>query len=431
MLTICLVTQGRKEVQEFLESAERLSTLEHVNFLIIDNGSPKEISDEISNWATIHSRVEIVRLETNTTDFNEIWSTVEKYGSEWVTFPGDDDRLLVEGIIQWHSIVIEHSDVEVTSMSAKIIDQDGFETGETVGPEYVSGRDKASQIAHALHAPPFFWPTLFFKKSLIRGPFPHSRFVLDWWISLNLLMKTDVLESTVCTLEYRRHSLQESNLVSLNRKYFEGIYHLDDFLNSKNFLAWITSLKEEDLINFWNVVYKSPPIYAERDMANVLLFRIAKLVIASSSSAPLHNQILADLSLTFGSLQHDHSFSDFVDVAEKSHFGNLRITNGLSCPILAPLFSDFQGSKSAQRVEVYCEHGSKVDGGVFIQCDKYRNIPRSIQRDVLVRDISEKLEEVGMLAFRISSRERFIVMKLRKYKSLLPKKLISKLRRAI
>lgn len=431
MLTICLVTQGRKELHEFLESAERLSILEHVNFLIIDNGSPKDISDEIIKWASIQPRVTIVRLQPNTTDFNEIWSHVEMHGSEWVTFPGDDDRLIFEGIIQWSSIVFERSDVEVTAMSAEIIDQKGVETGEIAGPDYVSGGDKASQIARGLHAPPFFWPTLFFKKSLIHGPFPHSRFVLDWWIGLNLLIKAEVLESTVCTLAYRRHSLQESNLVSLNRKYFEGIYHLEDFLNSAFFLTWIDSIKEEVLVNFWNTVYKSPPIYAERDMANILLFRIAKLVIASTDSAHLHNQVLADLSLAFGSLQHDYSFTDFVGNTEKSHFGNLRIMNSRSCPTLAPVYSDFQGSESAYPVTIFCEHGSKTPGSVFIQCGKYRNFPRSVQRDVLVRDISIKLEEVGLLAFRISSRERFIVMKLRKYKSLLPKRLISKMRRAI
>ncbi len=431
MLTICLVTQGRKEVHEFFESAGRLSILEHVNFLIIDNGSPKDMSDEINKWASTQPRVTIVRLQTNTTDFNEIWSNVEIYCSEWVTFPGDDDRLIFEGIKQWSSIVFDRPDVEVTAMSAKIIDQNGVETGEIAGPDYVSDGDKASHVARGLHAPPFFWPTLFFKKSLIRGPFPHSRFVLDWWISLNLLIKAEVLESSVCTLAYRRHSLQESNLVSLNRKYFEGIYHLDDFLNSAFFVTWIDSMKEEALVDFWNAVYKSPPIYAERDMANVLMFRIAKLVIASTDNAHLHNQVLADLSLAFGSLQHDQSFADFVSDAKESHFGNLRITNDLNCPTLGPLLSDFQGSESAYSVTVFCEHVSKTPGSVFIQCAKYQNFTRSIQCDLLVRDISEELEKVGVLAFRISSRERFTVMKLRKYKSLLPKRLISKMRRAI
>ena len=431
MLTICLVTQGRKEVHEFLESAGRLAILEHVNFLIIDNGSPKDISYEIDKWASSQPRVTIVKLQTNTTDFNEIWSSVEMYCSEWVTFPGDDDRLIFEGIMQWSSIVLDRPDVEVTAMSAKIIDQDGIETGEMAGPDYVSDRDKASQVARGLNAPPFFWPTLFFKKSLIRGPFPRSRFVLDWWISLNLLIKAEVLESSVCTLEYRRHSLQESNLVSLNRKYFEGVYHLDDFLNSAFFLAWIDSMKEEVLVDFWNAVYKSPPIYAERDMANVLLFRIAKLVIASAESAHLHNQVLADLSLIFGSLQHDSSFADFVGSTENSHFGNLRIMNSLSCPTLAPLLSDFQGSGSVYRVTIFCEHGSKTPGSIFIKCSKYQNFPRSKQLDVLVHDISEHLEEVGLLAFRISSRERFLVIKLREYKSRLPKRLISKMRRAL
>ena len=431
MLTICLVTQGRKEVHEFFKSAGPLSILEHVNFLIIDNGSPQDISDEISKWASTQPRVTVVRLQTNTTDFNEIWSSVEMYCSEWVTFPGDDDRLIFEGIMQWRSIVFDRPDVEVTAMSAKIIDQDGVETGEIAGPDYVSVGDKASQVARGLHAPPFFWPTLFFKKSLIRGPFPHSRFVLDWWISLNLLIKAEVLESSVCTLAYRRHALQESNLVSLNRKYFEGIYHLDDFLNSAFFVTWIDSMNKEILADFWNAVYKSPPIYAERDMANVLLFRIAKLVIASTHSAHLHNQVLADLALAFGSLQHDQGFTDFVSVAEESHFGNLRIINDLKCPFLGPLVSDFQGSESAYPVTIFCEHGLKTPGSVFIQCGKYQNFTRSIQRDVLVREISEKLEEAGLLAFRISSRERFTVMKLRKYKSLLPKRLISKLRRAI
>lgn len=432
VLTICLVTKGRNEVFEFLDSAESFAALDFVHFLIIDNGAPQEIGSLIANWASSRPRVTLLKLERNTTDWNEIWPIIASNSSEWLIFPGDDDLLLIEGFMQWNSLLKRQPGVEVFAMSAKVIDSQGCATGEILQPEYSPEGDISMKIAQALHSPPFVWPSLFFKKSLIQGPFPKSRFVLDWWISVKLVMCAEISTSPACTLEYRRHSTQESSLASLNRKCFEGMYHLDNLLASEFFLAWLKSLEEVTLIELWNSLNRIPPIYGEKDLSNLLLFRIAKLLISITSNEGIHNQIMADLSLKFGVLLHDMSVSDTLDLDVQASFGNLSIANNyMSCPTLSPMLHNFRGSSTSLKVSISCPHDSTTPKSIFINCVDYRNLSSSQQLDRLTQEISCYLEIKGLVAFRISPRERSLIAKIRRVKEVLPQGLLRIFRRIL
>jgi hypothetical protein len=429
MLTICLVTQGRDAVEEFIESAKSFSGLEYVNFLVIDNEAPKEISKLLSNWSANQPRTKVIVCKKNTTNFNELWPLIKENSSDWIIFPGDDDRLLVDGFVTWKSIIERDQHLEAVAMSVKIIDFEGKDTGEIVSPEFSDTSRKEVNLAQALHSPPFVWPSLFIKKSAISGPFPNSRFVFDWWMGLNLVTKHNVGSSKVCVLEYRRHPLQESNMVSLNRKFFEGVYWLDEFLSSPVFVSWVKSIEDNSHRIFWKTVFVKLPLYGDRDLSNLLLFNLAKILMRNSSSRELHNQVLADLSLALGSLQHDANLCGLIGNSSESHFGNLRILNTeLVCPILSALLHCFQGSDSSYAVTLSCEHDFNHSDGVYVLCSSYLGRTERQQLDLLVRDISLQLERKGLMVFKISPRERSLILSLRKYKSRIPERILMRMR---
>lgn len=429
MLTICLVTQGRDEVQEFIESAKLFSELEYISFLVIDNGAPEKVGTILRNWSITQARTTLLVRNENSFHFNELWPIIKEHSSEWVIFPGDDDRLLVEGFVAWKSIVERDKDLEVVAMSARIIDFQGKETGEIVSPEFSITDGKDVSLARALHSPPFFWPTLFIKKSSVNGPFPNTRFILDWWIGLSLVVNHNVSSSKICSLEYRRHPLQVSNLASLNQKFFEGVYWIDEFFSSPTFLSWIKSRDESSLRIFWKTVFNNPPLYGDGDLSGLLLFNLAKIVISISPSQELKNQVLADVSLVFGSLQHDASLCEIIDNTSESHFGNLKISNkNLACPIISPLLHAFQGSDSSLAIAVSCDHDSNRADGVYIECANYLGRTENQQLDLLVRDISATLESNGLLVFKISPRERTLVLWFRRNKPWIPGRILMRLR---
>jgi hypothetical protein len=403
--------------------------LEYINFLVIDNEAPKDVSDLLEHWSANQPRTTVIKRKQNTTNFNELWPLIKENSSDWLIFPGDDDRLLVDGFTAWKTIVEQDNRVEVVAMSARIIDLGGNETGEIVAPDFSGAGQREINIAEALHSPPFVWPSLFIKKSLLTGPFPNSRFVFDWWIGLNLVTSSSVSSSKICAVEYRRHPLQESNMVSLNRKFFEGVYWLDEFLSSSIFISWVNSIDDTSLRIFWKTVFGKLPLYGDRDLSGLLLFNLAKILIRNSSNRELHNQVLADLSLALGSLQHDANLCGLIGNSSSSHFGNLRVFNrDLVCPILSGLLHAFQGSDSSYIINLSCEHDTNYSDGIYVLCSNYLGRTERQQLDLLVRDISLQLEREGLMDFKISPRERSLVLSLRKYKSRIPKRILRKIR---
>ena len=67
ILTICLVTKGRKEyLDEALSSYEKFLNTGEVNVIIIDNGSDSLSKEILYNWKLKHdSKVSYYRVESN------------------------------------------------------------------------------------------------------------------------------------------------------------------------------------------------------------------------------------------------------------------------------------------------------------------------------------------------------------------------------
>jgi hypothetical protein len=244
-------------------------------------------------------------------------------------------------------------------------------------------------------------------------------------------MLGNFMTSTIASIEYRRHETQESNLVSFNRKLFEGVYHLDSFINSKTFQKWVGSRSEDELFLFWHTLNLFPPLYGDPELSNALLIVIARIIRTSKFETKIQNHLVADLSLRIGSLLHDESIKETLGMtnAQSMSFGNLRIDGEqLMCPILSDLSSSLKGAGNSLKVRLSCKH-NPIRSGIPINCDQYLNLPRHHALDALVRDISLTLETRGTLAFRISPAERRLILFARELKRFIPSTLKRPFRR--
>lgn len=434
MLTICLVTQGREQVLEFLEGAEAFSGQDFINFLIVDNGAPAHISSLLISWCAVQPRATYVRREANTTDFNEIWPVIEKYGSEWINFPGDDDRLVLEGYLEFKNVVTNNTQLSALAMSARIIDSRGNLTGENVSPTFSPENEKGEQVALALNCPPFFWPSLFIKKAMLHSPFPKSRFVLDWWISLQLVIYGSVLNSDVNSLEYRRHGEQESNQVTLNRKFFEAAFFFDEVFSNPEFIDWIKSLSSEELAALWESASNNVPIYGDHDFGKLILFKLAKLLLGISIDDELSARVLSDISKNFGVFYHDGALSEILHSAQVADklLGNIKVLNSdFHCPHLGFATEFLIGNKNASPISISCQHDKRASASLYLKCSEFKHLSQNQKLDKLILKVSEEFENKGLIDFKISPRERAIIRILRRIKPLMSGKVISKLRKTI
>jgi hypothetical protein len=422
MLTICLISQGRPQISEFLDSVAEIANLGYVNFVVVDNGAAKPYSQILKSWSDAHSNSIYIRREVNSTDLNQVWSDINLHLSDWVVFPGDDDRLILDGVKEWKLLAEKNTSANAIAMSARILNPDGSANGEVSEPSIAQISSSTSPLAYSLHNPPFFWPALFIKTSSIKTPFPISRYVVDWSISINLVMDEKYFTSTIPIVEYRRHHTQESNLVSFNRKVFEGIYHLDSFINSDLFVNWIKSRSEIELLSFWRSAIIHPPLYGDPELSNTLLIGLARIIRSSKYASKLQNELVSDLSLRLGALLHDESIEETLGAVNESsnNLGNLRIENeALNCPIIHDLLSSLRGFDNSLKIEISCKH-NPTKAGIHIDCEQYVNFPKRHALDALVRDISLALESKGELAFRISPTERKLIILVRKFKRFTP-----------
>ena len=431
MLTICLISQGRPQLAEFFKSVDEIVNLNYVNFILLDNGSPQPYSGLLKDWSDLHENSIYIRRDTNCTDLNELWPEIRANLSDWVVFPGDDDRLIPDGVKEWKRLASANNSLNAIGMSAVILKADGSATSDVAMPAITQISGSASPVAHSLHCPPFFWPALFIKTASIQSPFPISRFIVDWSIGIKLVMGGNFITSPVSSVEYRRHDNQESNLVSFNRKMFEGVYWFDQFINSDLFISWICSRSEVELQAFWRSVIAYPPLYGDTNLSNTLLIGLARNIRFSKHYAKIQNALISDLSLQMGSLIHDESIQETLGSGDKNliKLGNLKIQEEhLECPTISGLISSIQGVENSLRVKVSCRH-QHVKSAIFLNCDHYVNLPRRHALDSLVRDISFALEDSGELTFRISPTERKLIRSFRKLKRFIPSILKQSFRR--
>ena len=274
ILTICLVTKGRKEyLNEALSSYEKFLNTGEVDVIIIDNGSDSLSKETLYNWKLKHdSKVKYYRVETNEKiGIPFFWEKIRSFAPEWIIFPGDDDVLVFDIYDEWKRALKNNTSLNAFAASAQVINSKSELTGETRMPAIYSVLGRAEIISQSLHEPPFFWPCLFIKFAAIPEMVVTSRFVFDWWVGIQIVLKDQIESTKSIGIKYRAHEKQESFQTTSRRKNFEGYGMLSKVINSAYFNESLGRMTDSDLKALIGLCINKKPLYAQPDYYNALI----------------------------------------------------------------------------------------------------------------------------------------------------------------
>ncbi len=435
MFTYCLVTKGRREyLPSILESLDTALKDMDVQVIIVDNGCPADVSQILSGWcATGSDRKHYVRFDINDTSAPRVWSKLRDFDVHWLNFPGDDDLIHPEFLEDARNLVREKKNLTAIASSMRIIDSIGKPTGQVRQPvEHLN--DHVKYLALSFHEPPFLFPGLFINFKKITSPLPNSRYIFDWWLSLNLISLGDVATTSKVSIDYRVHGDQESALAPNRRKYFEAQVILSRFIQGETFRNFISELSDDEKLRFWELLSGSGPIYGDREYGRALMFSISLLIADSMADSTNSSKLLGRLAALNGTFLRAGEANTLLpsifstELLSESNF-QLIIAKG-SCTQLALLVESTQ-VKVDQRLSfvVGCRH-SPVKAEFLLDCDLIEDSPQ-LSLDVLIVQITERLEMEGLLEFKITPIERRILSLVRSLKRLIPSRLISTLRKGI
>jgi hypothetical protein len=435
MFTYCLVTKGRREyLPSILKSLENVLESSDVQVIIVDNGCPMEISEVLSDWcAKAGERKHYVRFDLNDTAPSRVWNILRKFEVEWITFPGDDDVIHPEFLQDARNLIGQNKELTAIASSMRIIDSDGSPTGQVREPLEYFG-DRVQYLASSFHEPPFLFPGLFINFSKITMPLPNSRYIFDWWLSLNLISLGTIVSSSKISIDYRVHGDQESALAPARRKYFEAQIILSRFIQGEVFQKFLSQLSEVDKFKFWKLLAARGPIYGDAEYGRALMLPLTIMIADSMNDSADSANLLGVFAAESGAFLRSGESNTFLS----SKYSNYSVSDGNfrlaavdgTCSKLVQLTKTMKFVDTESRCfTVGCRH-SKTSAQFKADCNLFEISPEGIL-DSLIVQITENLEMSGALDFKVTPVERRIISLLRSLKKLLPSYFVSLLRKRI
>jgi hypothetical protein len=420
MLTICLFTRGRdRYLPEALERLDLAIQIPAVQLVIIDNGCENHTSEALKSWSvTRTASVKYFRFDVNQTAQTRVFNKLRELNVDWVNFPGDDDLLEVDFLPKLLEIISDSSVVAVAA-SMNVVDSNG-KSKKIIRKPLAGNPGNPDYLAKSLNEPPFLWPSLFFRISIFSGDLPNSRYVYDWWISLNLIMAGKVITTDAVAINYRVHEGQESSLAPTRRKFFEAETWLNALIESEQFLIYLESKSENEILLFWKTLIQFPPIYSSTVFGRSLLLRVGNVLITRFKSLEFTSKILNDIagisgvllrnleinSLTYGPLEM------FQDVG--SNFA--LVVHPKSCQLLITSAHEMRAEvDSTSRYSIACRHAKASRGYIEIACDSLGD-NLDMNGDLIISQITNYLETVGDLDFSVTHYEKKLILTLRNLK---------------
>ncbi len=432
MFTYCLVTKGRRD---YLPSTLNALTValqqSDVQVILVDNGCPEDISLMLSDWCfAAGNKAQYVRFDVNDTSATRVWNMLRNFDIDWITFPGDDDIIQPEFLQFARERISNTVDAKVIASSMRIIDSNGTPTGLERRPSEFHG-DRARYLANALHEPPFLFPGMFIKFSSVTMPLPQSRYIFDWWLSLNLVALGPIVTTEEVSINYRVHSDQESALAPNRRKYFEAQIVISRFLESNVFENYLHEMSDDQKFEFLRLISKDIPIYGDLEFGKTVQNNLLLKVIDSMEDPERSSEVMGMFAALNGVLLREGEIRTMLaathsgSVNSKANFC-LSVADG-TCEILVQYLSASQSEKNPLPTSVvYCSH-SNGPGHYLVDCAAFRLNPAA-SVDLLIVRITETLEMTGHYEFKLSPFERTLVNRLRSVKSLVPVILIRRLK---
>ena len=435
MFTYCLLTKGRREyLPSILKSLESALQSSDVQVIVMDNGCPKDVSKMLSDWCgTAGERKHYVRFDINDPSAPRVWNMLRNFEVRWVSFPGDDDVIHPEFLQDARSLIGQTKELTAIASSMRIIDSDGNPTGQVREPLEYFG-DRIQYLASSFHEPPFLFPGLFINFNKITMPLPNSRYIFDWWLSLNLISLGSIASTSKISIDYRVHGDQESALAPNRRKYIEAQVILSRFIQGEVFQELLSELSDTDKFEFWKLLAARGPIYGDAECGRALMLSLSILIADSMNDSTSSANLLGMFAAANGAflrLGESNSFlsSTYSNIAMPGSNFRLMAADG-TCSELTQLTVAMNCVDNESRCfTVGCQH-SKRSAQFKVDCDLLEKSPEGLL-DLLIVQITKKLEMSGALDFKITPVERRILSLLRSLKMFFPTHFISILRKRI
>lgn len=433
-LTICLITKGRiKYLDELLNSLDGVSEYEWVKILIILNGAEQKVVNRINEWASTRSEVTIESREVNDVRPTTWWPLLKAQTDGWCIFISDDDVFNPEVLAHFQRMIEEVPNLVAVTALAEVIDTKGFATGEIKKSFLCESTSQIESVAKSLNAPPFPWPTLFFNISKLPAVIPNSRYVFDWWVCIQLVLngKIGFLEE-VC-VQYRNHPQQESHLASHRRKYFEAFVWFEQMIQNVSFHQWLSSLSEDEILDFWKLSLVSLPIYGDSQYSTMLLGSL-RSELAKYSSLIQRSEMLGDFAFLNGVPLKDEDLGSLLSIEfnQIQTYSNIEIEIlPKSCKSLSYV-EEFFSSGNGRNFLIGCKHSTgKSSSSILVDCEMLSGDSPQITADLMLIEITKYLEKSGAVSLAITPKEKILVLSLRRIRKLAPNSVLNLARKLL
>ncbi len=431
--TYCLVTKGREEFLPLsLEPLKAVLLNADVEVIIVDNGCSVEVSEMLRGWC-VETQAKYLRFDLNSPAAPRIWAALKSFDIDWITFPGDDDVINPEFLISARDIISNDNQLTALAGSMRIIDSVGNRTGQVRNPLNLAG-DKVENLARSLHQPPFLFPALFIKFDAITMPLPNSRYIFDWWLSLNLICVGNTSTTKDIAIDYRIHKSQESTIAPSRRKYFEAQVVLWRFIDGHEFEAFLSHLSDNEKRRFWNEIYLSGPIYGDPEFGAALRLKLIVKLVDSMKDHTLAGLLLGEHAASVGTFLRSGEIGAWLNVSDSLvsiHAPNfdLAVAVGSCESIFRFAGTPHKPNSNGPSFLIGCIH-SKVACDYLVDCAHCDESPEETL-ELLIVEITDSLEKNGSLDFKISNTERKLIDGLRRFKTRIPRGLIQGFRNSI
>jgi hypothetical protein len=327
-------------------------------------------------------------------------------------------------------MVQKNNQIIAVASGMQIINSFGSSVGQVRAPSEFTG-DKVSYMASSIHEPPFLFPGLFMKFSAIdTTAIPSSRYITDWWLSLNLVAQGQIFTTHEISIDYRVHDGQESAVAPSRRKYFEAQVVLSRFIESEIFENFLRSLSDFEKIDFLNWLFANGPVYGDREFGSSLMLNLLLKTVDSMGDATESSRLLGTYAAHNGVFLREGEVRAFISKETPlssdlpANF-KLAAVEG-SCGVLLRLLEADAGlDVLGPTFLVGCSH-SRVSTRHTFNCG---SAPQTFEHEleILISRITVDLERDGSFEFKLTPRERRLILNFRFAKGHLPKNLLSNL----
>jgi len=278
-LSTVLVTQpGREALFQKATNAviESLLLYEELSVVLVLNGcTPESLHCARELQSRFSERIQLILFDENSSLPGRTWGALIKLKLGWVHFPGDDD-LVVPSTYQAFFELEDKGRFGAIAFNAECIDLQDHSLGRKLRPPISDSHlTSIDELFSAFHQPPFVWPALILDFSLVPTPVFQSRYVFDWWVSLQLIYQKRWIKIDQTLVKYRIHENQESQLMPDTRKRFEAMLMISDFMDHVKFEDKMAPFKQRQK----DSVFKDldVPIYGDHLFGGFILWRILSL----------------------------------------------------------------------------------------------------------------------------------------------------------